>query len=319
MGAPGLAPMMGATWAPFRANAGVDAERLLGFSEYTQRDYDANRKLFSDPSDLGIGYFLDDGAQADAFFKYSPFQQIAQYFTLQQMSVPEVKQAVQQTHLSSLYKNEKYVQQQTEGLVQASNWFRQFMSSENPDGTFNAYIPYGTSVPVATIDTGFSLFDIKDVKYSTSNYTPQEMTFEPNPNSVRNLKDKNNSTLLGPGEVSAYLSGLDVRNIPKLDDYGRASELVIGGYSPLYSLRKEFATGMANLTGNSPYQNQYNQYGQDELAYTEDFAKRKNEVLKFKKNKEIGKKLASTSQAPGVGGSESEDTLKLGIPNLLGF
>lgn len=272
------------------------------------------------PLSLGESYFYGDKA-LDSFVGANPFQAAAAAFTLSRLGNQGVANAVGKTHLSSLYSSDKYIQEQTSGIMDAFKWFQEssINTTQNEDGTYNFELPYGTPTPSPYLDFA----DGMNVSGGGTQWVSVQVPGLDDWIKVNNSKLSREEAAATMGQqlgTSFALGNLSVRNIPNLADAGKVSEYIMGGYSPLSALREEQVRSWQNAEGSAAWLPNARADAAEELRYTQDFRERKDKINQYKRNKVTSQRLSATSAgAPGTGGSDSEDALKLGIPTLLGL
>lgn len=273
------------------------------------------------PLSLGESYFYGDKV-LDNFVGANPFQQAAAAFTLSRLGNQGVADAIGKTHLSSLYSSDKYIQEQTSGIMDAFKWFQEssINTTQNEDGTYNFELPYGTPTPSPYLDyengTRVSGGGTQWINTQIPGLSDWMRV-----NNSGNLSREEAAAVMGQQLGTSFTSGnLTIRNIPNLADAGKVSEYIMGGYSPLSALREEQVRSWQNAEGNSAWLPNMRADAAEELRFTQDFKERKDKINQYKRNKATSQRLSATSAgAPGTGGSDSEDALKLGIPTLLGL
>lgn len=269
---------------------------------------------------LGETYFYGDQT-LDNFSGPSPFQQAASAFTLSRLGNQGVASAIGQTHLSSLYGSDKYIQEQTAGIMDAFKWFQEssLNTTQNEDGTYNFELPYGSTTPQPYLEYRDGL----SVSGGGTKWVSSKLPGLNDWINVHNWKGSSEDAAKRMGSelgTNLPIGNLTVRNIPNLADAGKVSEYITGGYSPLSALREQQVKSWERAEGNAAWLPNARADAAEELRFTQDFRERKDKINQYKRNKATSQRLSSTSAgSPGTGGSDSEDALKLGIPTLLGL
>lgn len=214
---------------------------------------------------------------------------------------------VSDTHLDALNYEDKWLRTQAGAVVKASNVLKNYVTRDNKDGTYNLTINPGADLGIAGAGN----------RVLTSYETVYRSGATPDTIARQDLQG-----FSGPTKTLSY------ENIPLFTDISAAYDYVRNQSSFLYNIKKNALQRTGKYEGDQRFgptaelaaKSQNNI--QQELNYAENnnLKNRRSQADKYKRNKSISQRLSATAAgAPGIGGSSSEDSLKLAIPNLLGL
>ena len=199
-----------------------------------------------------------------------------------QFTNQEYTDIVDKTHAASFYNNDKYIQQQTTAITDTWKQLQALENkTQNADGTWNFYLPYGTANGGITASSA----DLAKEGYSTSGLWI---------NNVKNLSDA--------GYVSSLIMG----------DYNPFSWARLSRVTSMAEVQQ-------NISGWDPvgstYYNQVVADAATEMNYTKEYRARVDKNNKYQSDKETRAGLRS---GQGLAGQAQSEGLKLNVPTLLG-
>lgn len=200
------------------------------------------------------------------------------------------------THIDSLNYDDKWLRTQAGSLVAASNDLRNYVTKDNGDGTYNLDLSSANLGGASALNTTNSYYDWKDDVTRSYNVAGSSVGNFGKVENVKLFSDIDSAYNYARNE-SSFLYNL------------KSSALsFLGGVNDPSARTDSVAYSKANIASELNY------------ADANGLNKRRSDVDQYKRNKATSQRLSATAGgAPGIGGSDLEDTLKLGIPNLLGL
>lgn len=204
------------------------------------------------------------------------------------------------THLDALNYDDKWLRTQAGAIMKASEALRPYVTKDNQDGTYNL-----------TITPGAANLGIAGLHSQV--YTWDEGT-------------KGNSDIRSSvSYVNGPTKTLNYENVKLFNDIDAAYNYVRNESSFLYDVKKAALERTASNTdigptGEQAQRGRVNVAKELNYAAENDLKSRRSKVDQYKRNKASSQRLSATSAGgSGIGGSNGNDELKLGIPNLLGL
>lgn len=197
------------------------------------------------------------------------------------------------THLDSLNYDDKWLRTQAGAVMKASELLQPYVTRNNQDGTYNITLPGGTDLGITT-NTSREVYDAYANQFN-----------------LINNKGLSNS--------------LSFENVKLFNDIDAAYNYVRNESSFLRSLKenalsKSLGDDRVTWEGELSGRSQANTSSELNYAAENDLKNRRSKVDQYKRNKASSQRLSATSAGgSGIGGSNDNDELKLGIPNLLGL